>query len=659
MISLAAMGASSAAVFDAGAELGRGAILGALVIGAAYLAGYAVFRRGSAAVCALLMVVSAAALQFSWLGFLEIPSQRLVVLLQGLFAASTIIFLSAVIRPARNNALLGGLMFAGALTFVGLGIINLVARGDASGLMRIGLVGVGVFAVILSLFQARRDLGAQLILPGALIALAAPIAAKFFADGAALSLAPHALFTMGVLAASLVALTDAGTPAGAVHTAFGNLAADHDEHEHEEALRVSENQLAQVLDYTGVAVWDWCPHGVHQTNGLSTLLGADSDAGFTPDVLREFIHKDDAGKFDSSIIAVGQGDGGFDTVLRLHNGRPVRIRGARAVDSRGEIERMVAFIENAPPAATAAARPVAPVAAPVVAKADVHPLASALSSALDKGDINAAFQPIVSLESGRIAGFEALARWRDGKNGQDKAKAEDIVRAAEGAAKGGALARHILKAAAAHLAERMRAEGSRDLFVALNISVSQLKEPGFADAVRKAIADNNLPPRSLVLELTESQAITDDSGPIFRKLKDAGASLAFDDFGAGFSSLSNLQKYSFDYLKIDKQFIDALTRDDDGAKIARAVASLGRDLGLTVIAEGVETKETAEAARQIGCDLGQGYAFGVPKANDRSAANDREPPPRVASRLLDDIRHGERDKAEKPPRRRLWGGDMR
>lgn len=667
------MGVSGFAALDSGADLGRGAILGALVIGAAYLAGFAVFRRGSAAVCALLMVAAAAALQLSWLGFFEIPSTQILVLLQGLFAASAIIFLSAVIRPARNNALLGGLMFAAALTFIGLGLINLVARGDASGLMRNGVIGVGVFAVLLALSQARRDIGAQLVLPGAIIALAAPVAAKFIDGGAALSLAPHALFTMGILAASLVAVTEIGAPRmttlGLHHDCgtdtFNSLSdpRDHDHTHlgtpHEEPLRVSENQLAQVLDYAGVAVWDWCPHGAHHTDGLSSLMGSDSSAGFTPEVLREFIHKDDVAKFDKTVIAAGEGDGGFDAVLKLHNGRHVRLRGARAVDSTGSIERMVAFVENA------ADRRMAPASISKAEAPAVNALAAAFGDALDKGDISAAFQPIVSLDTGKIAGFESLVRWRGDKSGQDRAKAEEVVRAAEGAGKGGALARYILRAAAAHLSAEMKREGRRDLFVAVNLSVSQMREPGFADSVKKAIGEHSLPPRSLVLEITESQAISDDAGSreIFRKLKDAGASLAFDDFGAGFSSLSNLHKFAFDYLKIDKSFIDALVHGGDGAKIARAVAGLAHDLGLTVIAEGVETKETALAAREIGCDLGQGYAFGAPKTNERhQAANDREPPPRVAgSRLLDDVRHSHAgDKgSDKPPRRRLWGGDMR
>ena len=94
------------------------------------------------------------------------------------------------------------------------------------------------------------------------------------------------------------------------------------------------------------------------------------------------------------------------------------------------------------------------------------------------------------------------------------------------------------------------------------------------------------------------------------RLKEAGAALAFDDFGAGFSSLSNLHKFSFDYLKVDKSFIKKLGDDADAAKIVGAVARLGADLGMTVIAEGVESTALAEAAHKNGCRLGQGFAFG-------------------------------------------------
>jgi EAL domain-containing protein (putative c-di-GMP-specific phosphodiesterase class I) len=117
-----------------------------------------------------------------------------------------------------------------------------------------------------------------------------------------------------------------------------------------------------------------------------------------------------------------------------------------------------------------------------------------------------------------------------------------------------------------------------------------------------------------VLELTEADAVSDSAlaGDVFRKLKNSGVALAFDDFGAGFTCLSNLRKYDFDYLKIDKSFTSDLESGGDGAKIVGSLASLGKDLGLKVIVEGIESKSASSKARHIGCAYAQGYAFGKP-----------------------------------------------
>lgn len=603
----------NAAQFD----LVRGAIAGALVVSVAYLAGYSVFRRSSAAVCAALMVASAAALQFTALGLLKPPSPQVVVVLQGLFAASALIFLSATIRVARKSPILGGLMFAAALSIVGFGLITLFAGGDGTGFMRIAMLGVAVAAVALSGSQALHDPAARLILPGAVIALAAPFSAPLFGD--AFAIAPHALLTLGVVGAGIVAITEAGMrrASAAAEEIVESVMAHHHPDHHAERLRVSENQLAQVLDFSGVSIWDWCPHGAHQTEGLATLLGADSQGEFSPETMRAFVHKDDLAKFEKKVVGEGQADGGFDAVLKLHDGRHVRFRGARAVDRSGQLERLVAFIESvADPAkamrsaaqATFAATP--PAAARHQHAHDPAPEPRrARDSAPAFGPVAAAFQPIVSLKDGKTVGFEALAR-SHGPEG-DEIGAEETLRAAAAAGKSGELAEAMLSASAAHLAEHGK---GKHAFVAMNVSYSQISAPGFADAVKRTIKEHGLAPKSLVLELTEAEAIAEDAGAanaLFKSLRNAGAALAFDDFGAGYTSLGNLQKFSFDYLKIDKSFVEKLA-SGDGAKIGKSIASLGKELGLTVIAEGVETKEMADAARAAGCMLAQGYAFGAP-----------------------------------------------
>ncbi|HXI87085.1 MAG TPA: EAL domain-containing protein, partial [Parvularculaceae bacterium] len=435
--------------------LGAGAIIGAMVVAAAFLAGFAVYRRSAGAVCALLMVIAAGVLEFSVLGVLVVPSSPVLVLLEGLFGAAALVFLSSVIRPARHNALLGGVMFAAALSLVGLGVMNLLAPGDAGRLMRFGVVGVGVFAVILAGVQAPRDPGARLILPGAVIALAAPLIGHFL-SGSGVAIVPHILFTLGVVAASLVALTEAPAARRATSVLSHDLAADGFSGSHgapraevqpEQSLLLSENQLAQVLDYNGVAVWDWSPAASHQTDSLAGLVGAGNRATLSPQTMRNFLHGDDAAQFDSRVLGAGEPrDAAFDCTLRVNDGRALRMRGARAVNEAGAIERLVAFIENAPQEQKTAK---------TGAPAPKDPLVAAFADALAKGEIGLAFQPIVALDGAKVVGFEALARWRDA-DGAEKTGAENLVRAAESAGQGGALAMLALNAAASHLAAEMK-----------------------------------------------------------------------------------------------------------------------------------------------------------------------------------------------------------
>ncbi len=624
---------------SSGLELGRGVIAGAFIVAAAFLAGYAAIRRSGLAVCALLMVVGAAALEFSWLGFFSAMPAEVSVLIQGLFAASAIVFLSASVGAARYNPLLGGVMFTAALIIGGMGLINFVDRIDIAPLMRLAMIGVGGFAIVLALTQAiRGDMGARLILPGVALAVAAPLFGPLAGiDVAGFALAPHGLFTLGIVAASIVALTEGAAPrsvgilAGGAEPLHGFADADHDQDTaradflanhgaaSEGELDLS-SQLARVLDYSGVAIWDWSEDSIDQTESLPSLLGADSTAPFTPEALRNFIHKEDTSRFETEVLAPV--DGPFDVALKLYDGRKVRLRGARAAhDEAKKLERIVAFIETASPVFTpsmdsgvdgkklqkateAAIVPAAPSAA-----------SAKFVEALEAGDIVAAFQPVIDLGDKEIAGYEALARWRGQDNGADEGP-ETFVKYAESAGKSDALANTMLLQAAAFLADRLKAEKRDDLFVAMNVSWAQISAPGFAAVVRDAVRKYSLPKNALVLELTEGDAISGDdaaASKLFNSLKAAGVALAFDDFGAGFSCLSNLQKYRFDYLKIDKSFSRDLESGGEGAKIARALAALSKDLGLKVIIEGIESDAAAKTASEIGCTYGQGYALGKPE----------------------------------------------
>ncbi len=619
MLGLLAAGISESGITtgEAALDLGRGAIAGALIVGAAFLAGYAAIRRSGLAACALLMVAMAAALEFSWLGLLpSLPAEGTVLIL-GLFAASGVIFLSASVNAAKYNPLLGGVMFTGALVLGGLGFINFIDRIDVSGLMRWSAIGVGGFAVVLALTQAvRGDVGARLILPGVALAITAPLIGPLGAIEGAASLAAHGVFTLGILAASLVALTEGFAPAQSLASSStrqsfvtpdqdARMAAAAANASRERAEVVIDSQLGRVLDYAGVGIWDWSPELVDQTESLPALLGADSNAPFTPDALRQFIHKDDLRTLETEVLAAE--DGPFDVMLRLFNDRTVRIRGARAAaEEEGVLERIVAFIEYAD------AKFAEGVGATARPKTGAAAGAAAAPTEIDIDKIVAVFQPVVSLSDKKTVGFEALARL-DGKDG-DTAQ---LIRAAAHAGKSGEFAQSMLHQAAEFLAqERKSKRAGASAFVAMNVSWTQMRDPAFAAAVASVTKKYGLPKGALVLELTEGEAIgnADAATPVFRKLKELGAALAFDDFGAGFSCLSNVRKYDFDFIKIDKSFAEDLEEEGDGAKIVGALAAMGRDLGLKVIIEGVESAAAAKTAAALGCAYGQGYALGRPAA---------------------------------------------
>ncbi len=690
---------AAAPVIFSSSELARGAIIGAMLISAAFLAGVAVLRSSAAAFSGFVMVASAGILLVFWLGLAGEPGPALSPLLQGIFAAAVLIFLTATVPMASNNRLLGGALFAGALSIVGIAVLNVVLVGEATHLQRMGLYGAGLATLLVAGIDAwRGDGGARLILPGAVLAVAAPLIFGIGGGGGPFAIAPQAIFAAGVLTASLVALIN--PPAGRAIGAFGAEGASqrfdagdrqsgrrHNDHGARHAATVSENQLAQVLDYSGIAVWDWSRTGNHQTLSFGELMGADCDGQFTPDAIREFVHPDERARFEQQIFGPSEGDGGFDEVIRLVGGKTVRMRGARAVAKDGELERIVVFLERSecvaqheavrPDALKLAAVSLTGAAAALPPAARCHdiasphphhdhgdhahgsksaPTAKSLSPAdapviraIDEGSVVAAFQPIVSFDTGKVCGAEALLRVkRDGAVIEGES-VEEFVRKAAVAGKGRAVAAAMIKQAAAHASERINA-GDRNYFATVNVGASQILTDGFANDVRAAIAEHKLPPRALVIELTEAERLAEspESAKALKALRAAGAALAYDDFGAGYSSLSNLHKYEFDYLKIDRSFLDDIQRNGGKKKIASALAKLGRDFDMTVIAEGIESDAAAKIAKAIGCRMGQGFHFGQPSVTAMSAVYAAE-----GSTAANDHGH---DHQEKAPKRRFFGG---
>jgi len=240
-------------------------------------------------------------------------------------------------------------------------------------------------------------------------------------------------------------------------------------------------------------------------------------------------------------------------------------------------------------------------------------LEAELRKAFVSGEIQAWYQPIVNLDTGVVAGFEALARWNHPKRGL--IPPDHFLGAARDLGMMGDLGSIVLNTTVDTL------KGWRDVFalppdffVSVNLSAPELERPGLVDDVARLIGEAGLPTKCLKLEVTESEVMRDPdlAARVLQALRDAGAGIAMDDFGTGFSSLSYLAQLPFDVLKVDRSFVITMMQDEASAKLVRTILALGRDLGLDVVAEGVEDVEAARKLKAMGCGLGQGYGFSRP-----------------------------------------------
>jgi EAL domain-containing protein (putative c-di-GMP-specific phosphodiesterase class I) len=228
--------------------------------------------------------------------------------------------------------------------------------------------------------------------------------------------------------------------------------------------------------------------------------------------------------------------------------------------------------------------------------------------AIADGQIRPWFQPKANLANGVIVGAEALARWvkPDGRLVSPAAfipLAEQLGLAAE-------LTDSILDQAL--LASSHWREKRPDCRVAVNLSPLLLDDPDITDRIERALQKHNVPPGALVLEITETDGIPDTprAMEILTRLRIRGVHLAVDDFGTGHSSLLSLVRTPFNEMKIDQAFVREALTSRDSRKVVRASASLGRELGLVVVAEGVETEAIADLVTSAGCHIGQGWLYG-------------------------------------------------
>ncbi len=232
-------------------------------------------------------------------------------------------------------------------------------------------------------------------------------------------------------------------------------------------------------------------------------------------------------------------------------------------------------------------------------------LQAALGRAIEQGALRLEVQPVVSLRDSSRVGFEALVRWQDAGRLRG---AGDFVPLAEETGLVVPLGTWVLRTALAWLSTWPDATTG----VAVNVAGRQVADPGFADLVRAELAASGVEPHRLTLEITERTAVEDlaRAGAVLQPLRALGVHVALDDFGTGFSSLGYLAGLPVDELKIDRRFVAGLGVRAEDEALVRAVLALAADLGLRVVAEGVETPEQAAALLGHGCDMAQGLLYG-------------------------------------------------
>ncbi len=246
-------------------------------------------------------------------------------------------------------------------------------------------------------------------------------------------------------------------------------------------------------------------------------------------------------------------------------------------------------------------------------------LETALRRGVDRDELRLLYQPELDVETGALVGFEAVVRWAHPVRGLLAPSA--FIPLAEEAGVIVPLGAWVLREACAE-ARRWRDAGADGLIVAVNVSARQLLQPDLVDVVSSALAASGVGGGALCVEITESAVMQrgPDTARTLAALKALGVTIAIDDFGTGYSPLAHLGHYPIDVLKIDRRFVTGIARMPREAAVAAAVISLAHALGLTTVAEGVETAEQLAVLADLGCDLCQGFLFAPPEPPEAARA---------------------------------------
>jgi diguanylate cyclase (GGDEF)-like protein len=236
-----------------------------------------------------------------------------------------------------------------------------------------------------------------------------------------------------------------------------------------------------------------------------------------------------------------------------------------------------------------------------------------LRRAITRNEFFLNYQPIVSLETGKVMSFEALVRWRHPERGL--VGPGDFIPVAEETGLIIPLGQWVLNEACLQMREWQR-HGVADASVTMSVNLSsrQFSQPDLIEQVRGALRESGLRPGNLKLEITESMVMEniDTAIDMLMQLRGLGVGLSIDDFGTGYSSLSYLHRFPIDTLKIDRSFVTQMTDNSENAEIVRTIVTLARSLDMAVVAEGVETSDQLRQLGDLGCDYGQGYLFSRP-----------------------------------------------
>jgi len=245
--------------------------------------------------------------------------------------------------------------------------------------------------------------------------------------------------------------------------------------------------------------------------------------------------------------------------------------------------------------------------------ADLVSLEADLHVALEKNELRLLFQPIVALRTCCMVGAEALLRWRhpvEGVLGPEK-----FLRIAEEAGLMVPITRWVIFRVIKLAAEWQRLlPADAKFFISVNLSQAALRDPGLTEYIASLLRETPLPPSVLKFELTEAALINNVGAAreTLDRLHGMGIQLMLDDFGTGYSSLSYLQLFPFDFVKIDRPFVNRTDADQANTGMMAALVQMAASLRLTAIAEIIETQAAAQALQEMGCDLGQGYYFSEP-----------------------------------------------